>query len=180
MPFFPGPGLGGHCIPIDPFYLTWKAKEVGCPTRFIELAGEINTDMPRWVVDQVALALNSRAKALRGSKILVLGLAYKPNVDDSRESPAFELIERLLVLGAEVDYSDPHIPVAPKVRRYDLKMSSVDVSETALKKYDCVLIATHHDLFDWSLIADHASLVVDTRDAMRRFELTMGDRLVRA
>lgn len=180
MPFYPGPGLGGHCIPIDPFYLTWKAKEVGRPTKFIELAGEVNTDMPRWVVEQVGLALNQRNKSVRGSKVLVLGLAYKPDVDDSRESPAFELIEHLLDLGASVDYSDPHIPVAPKVRKHDLQMRSVDLTAQNLKKYDCVLVATHHAAFDWSVVAKHAALVVDTRDALRAFEGEMGDRLVRA
>jgi UDP-N-acetyl-D-glucosamine dehydrogenase len=180
MPFYPGPGLGGHCIPIDPFYLTWKAKEVGRPTRFIELAGEINTDMPRYVVERVALALNERGKPVRGSRVLVLGLAYKPDVDDTRESPSFELIEHLLDLGAQVEYSDPHVPVAPKVRRHDLKMASVTLTPENLKRYDCVLVSTHHAAFDWATVAKHAALVVDTRDALRAFERDMGSRLVRA
>jgi UDP-N-acetyl-D-glucosamine dehydrogenase len=180
MPFYPGPGLGGHCIPIDPFYLTWKAKEVGRPTRFIELAGEINTDMPRYVVERVALALNERGKPVRGSRVLVLGLAYKPDVDDTRESPWFELIEHLLDLGAQVEYSDPHVPVAPKVRRHDLKMASVTLTPENLKRYDCVLVSTHHAAFDWATVAKHAALVVDTRDALRAFERDMGERLVRA
>ncbi|MGP1309842.1 MAG: nucleotide sugar dehydrogenase [Phycisphaerales bacterium] len=180
MPFYPGPGLGGHCIPIDPFYLTWKAKEVGRPTKFIELAGEINTEMPEWVVERVALALNERGKPVRGSKVLVLGLSYKPDVDDTRESPSFELIEHLLDLGASVDYADPHVPVAPKVRKHDLQMKSVAITPENLKKYDCVLVSTHHAAFDWATIAKHAPLVVDTRDALRAFDAEMAGRLVRA
>jgi UDP-N-acetyl-D-glucosamine dehydrogenase len=180
MPFYPGPGLGGHCIPIDPFYLTWKAKEVGRPTKFIELAGEINTEMPEWVVERVALALNDRGKPVRGSKVLVLGLSYKPDVDDTRESPSFELIEHLLELGAQVDYSDPHVPVAPKVRRHDLQMKSVALTPENLSKYDCVLVSTHHAAFDWATIAKHSALVVDTRDALRAFDKEMAGRLVRA
>ncbi len=180
MPFYPGPGLGGHCIPIDPFYLTWKAKEVGRPTKFIELAGEVNTDMPAWVVGQVVLKLNDRGKPVRGSKVLVLGLAYKPNIDDCRESPSFELIERLRLLGADVDYSDPHIPVAPRVRKHDLRMKSVELTAERLGEFDCVLIATAHDNVDWQLIADRADLVVDTRDVMRPFAAEMGERLTRA
>lgn len=180
MPFYPGPGLGGHCIPIDPFYLTWKAKEVGRPTKFIELAGEINTEMPEWVVERVALALNERGKPVRGSKVLVLGLSYKPDVDDTRESPSFELIEHLLDLGASVDYADPHVPVAPKVRKHDLQMKSVAITPENLKKYDCVLVSTHHAAFDWATIAKHAPLVVDTRDALRAFDVEMQGRLVRA
>ena len=120
--FIPGPGLGGHCIPIDPFYLTWKAREVGKPTRFIELAGEVNHAMPDYVVQRTALALNDRGKSVKGSKVLVLGLAYKPDVDDVRESPSFELIEQLEELGAEVDYNDPHVPATHKMRHHDLKM----------------------------------------------------------
>ncbi len=180
MPFYPGPGLGGHCIPIDPFYLTWKAKEVGRPTKFIELAGEINTEMPEWVVERVGLALNDRGKSVRGSKVLVLGLSYKPDVDDTRESPSFELIEHLLDLGASVDYSDPHVPVAPKVRRHDIKLKSVAITPENLKKYDCVLVSTHHAAFDWATIAKHSALVVDTRDALRAYDKDMAGRLVRA
>jgi len=180
MPFYPGPGLGGHCIPIDPFYLTWKAKEVGKPTRLIELAGEINTTMPAWVVQQVMLSLNDLGKPVKGSKVLVLGLAYKPDVADSRESPAFELIEQLLELGAHVDYSDPHLPVAPKVRKHDLQMLSVTLTPDVLRTFDCVLVATNHSAFDWAMIAKHARLVVDTRDALRAFEAEMGPRLKRA
>src|SRR3954467_1570359 len=153
--FYPGPGLGGHCIPIDPFYLTWKAREVNQPTRFIELAGEINHQMPEYVVRKTGLALNDRGKAIKGSKILVLGLAYKPDVDDVRESPSFELIEHLEKLGAEVDYHDPHVPQTHKMRHHDLQMHSVEFSAQKLKTYDCVLIATHHAAYDWQLVADN-------------------------
>ncbi|MEX0777894.1 MAG: nucleotide sugar dehydrogenase [Phycisphaeraceae bacterium] len=167
QPFYPGPGLGGHCIPIDPFYLTWKAREVGQPTKFIELAGQVNHAMPDYVVQRTVLALNQHGKAVKGSRILVLGLAYKPDVDDLRESPSFELIEKLLALGAKVEYSDPHIPVAPAVRRHNLKMKSVPLSAQTLPQYDCVLIATHHKAFDWQCVADHSQLIVDTRNALR-------------
>jgi len=180
MPFYPGPGLGGHCIPIDPFYLAWKAKEVGKPTRFIELAGEINTEMPAYVVSRVALALNTAAKAVRGSRILVLGLAYKADVDDTRESPAFELIERLSAMGARVDYSDPHIPRTLRVRKHDLQLTSVALTAESLQSYDLVLLCTAHGAFDYDLIADHARLVVDTRNAFRRHAPRMLGRLFRA
>ncbi len=165
--FYPGPGLGGHCIPIDPFYLTWKAREVGMPTRFIELAGQVNHAMPDYVVQRTADALNLRSKAVRGSRILVLGLAYKPDVDDVRESPSFELIEKLRHRGAEVDYNDPHVPATHKMRNYDLEMQSVGLSPEALGGYDCVLIATNHAAYDWQMVADHATLIVDTRNAMK-------------
>src|SRR3954447_1372946 len=166
--FYPGPGLGGHCIPIDPFYLTWKAREVGLPTRFIELAGEVNRAMPDYVVQRTTLAMNNHGKAMKGSKILVLGLAYKPDVDDVRESPSFEIIEKLEHLGAEVDYHDPHVPATHKMRHYDLQMKSIDLSPGALKSYDCVLIATHHAAYDWQMIADNSVLIVDTRNATRQ------------
>ena len=166
--FYPGPGLGGHCIPIDPYYLTYKAREVGLPTRFIELAGEINHSMPQYVVEKVMLALNSRAKAVKGSRILVLGLAYKPDVDDVRESPSFELIEKLTDLGAAVDYNDPHVPATHHMRKYgDLGMKSVPINPQSMASYDCVLISTHHKAYDWQMIADHAVLIVDTRNALR-------------
>jgi UDP-N-acetyl-D-glucosamine dehydrogenase len=164
--FYPGPGLGGHCIPIDPFYLTWKAREVGHATRFIELAGEINRAMPDYVVSKVQLALNDAGKAVKGSKILVLGLAYKPDVDDVRESPSFELIEKLEHLGADVDYNDPHVARTHKMRRHDLHMESVPLSPSTIASYDCVLVATHHAAYDWQQIADHAKLIVDTRNAL--------------
>lgn len=165
--FYPGPGLGGHCIPIDPFYLTWKAREVGLPTRFIELAGEVNRSMPDYVVQRTALALNERGKAVKGSRILVLGLAYKPDVDDVRESPSFELIEKLEQLGATVDYHDPHVPQTHKMRHHDLHMKSVELTKQTLAGYDCVLVATHHAAYDWQMIADHARLIVDTRNALK-------------
>jgi UDP-N-acetyl-D-glucosamine dehydrogenase len=165
--FYPGPGLGGHCIPIDPFYLTWKAREVGHTTRFIELAGEVNRSMPDYVVGRVSLALNDRSKSVKGSKILVLGLAYKPDVDDVRESPSFELIEKLEHLGADVDYHDPHVPATHKMREHDLQMRSIEWSAAALARYDCVLVATHHAAYDWQQVADHAKLIVDTRNALR-------------
>ena len=164
--FYPGPGLGGHCIPIDPYYLTWKAREVGHVTRFIELAGEVNRHMPDFVVERTVLALNDRAKAVKGSRILILGLAYKPDVDDVRESPSFELIEKLEHLGAEVDYNDPHVPHTHKMRRHDLRMNSVLLTPESLRSYDCVLVATNHAAYDWQLVADHAQLVVDTRNAL--------------
>jgi len=168
QPFYPGPGLGGHCIPIDPFYLTWKAREVGHTTRFIELAGEVNRSMPDYVVQRTALALNDRGKAVKGSRILVLGLAYKPDVDDVRESPSFELIEKLAHLGAAIDYNDPHVPATHKMRAYDLQMRSVPLTKETLAGYDCVLVATNHAAYDWQLVADHAPLIVDTRNAMKR------------
>ena len=165
--FYPGPGLGGHCIPIDPFYLTWKAREVGQPTRFIELAGHVNHYMPDYVIQRTLLALNEDGQSVKGSKVLVLGLAYKPDVDDVRESPSFELIEGLLELGAEVDYHDPHVSATHKMRRHDLKMSSVELFPDKLETYDCVLIATHHSACDWDLIGKHARLIIDTRGVMR-------------
>jgi UDP-N-acetyl-D-glucosamine dehydrogenase len=166
-PFYPGPGLGGHCIPIDPYYLTWKARELGLPTRFIELAGEVNRSMPEYVVQRTVLALNDRGKAVKGCRVLVLGLAYKPDVDDVRESPSFALIEKLEALGAEVDYNDPHVPATHKMRRHDLNRVSVALSPQSLANYDAVLIATNHSVYDWQMIANHTKLIIDTRDAMR-------------
>tara|TARA_R110002111_G_scaffold42180_2_gene77794 strand:- start:324 stop:1634 length:1311 start_codon:yes stop_codon:yes gene_type:complete len=165
--FYPGPGLGGHCIPIDPYYLTWKAREVGQPTRFIELAGHVNHHMPDYVVQRTLLALNEEGKSVRGSKVLVMGLAYKPDVDDVRESPSFELIEQLADLGAQVEYHDPHVSATHKMRRHNLKMASVDISPETIAGYDCILIATHHTACDWDMIAGHAKLIVDTRGVMR-------------
>ena len=166
--FYPGPGLGGHCIPIDPYYLTWIARSYGIHTRFIELAGEINTAMPHHVVDRVISALNDRGRALRSSRVLVLGAAYKPNVDDCRESPAVELMELLQERGAEVAYNDPHVPVLPPLRGHTIRLESVPLSAELLAAQDCVLIATDHALYDWELIARHAPLLVDTRGATRR------------
>ena len=164
--FYPGPGLGGHCIPIDPFYLTWKAKEVGRPTRFIELAGEVNTRMPKYVINRLTEALNEDEKSIKGSNILVLGIAYKKNVDDNRETPAAEIIERLAGHGAIISYHDPHLPKFPEMRKYDLDLRSVALDEAALEKSDCVLIVTDHDDVDYELVGRKAGLVVDTRNAM--------------
>jgi len=167
MPFYPGPGLGGHCIPVDPYYLSWKAREYDFATRFIELAGEINHQMPDYVVQRTALALNSRGKPVKGAKILILGLAYKPDIDDVRESPSFELIEKLTHLGAAVAFNDPHVPATHRMRKYDLQLRSVPITAQSLHGYDCVVISTHHSAYDWQMIADHANLIIDTRGAMR-------------
>jgi UDP-N-acetyl-D-glucosamine dehydrogenase len=180
MPFYPGPGLGGHCIPIDPFYLTWKAREFGRPTRFIELAGEINTAMPHHVVERVAEALNERGQPVRGAKVLIIGLAYKADIDDTRESPSFELIELLRQRGAVVDYHDPHVPTALPVRKHELGMTSINLNPDAVAGYDAVLISTAHRSVDYSTLAAHARLVVDTRNALAAFAGQMGDRLVKA
>jgi len=168
MPFYPGPGLGGHCIPIDPFYLTWKAKEVGRSTRFIELAGEVNTAMPHYVVDRAQHALNDDRKSMKGSKVLVIGVAYKKNIDDSRESPSAEIIELLRDRGADVCYHDPHIPTYPSMRKYRIDLKSVALSPDVLRSMDCVLILTDHDAVDYGMLAENATLVVDTRNAMDR------------
>ncbi|MBC23300.1 MAG: UDP-N-acetyl-D-glucosamine dehydrogenase [Phycisphaerae bacterium] len=166
--FYPGPGLGGHCIPIDPFYLSWKAKEIGRHTHFIELAGEINTSMPLYVIDRLAEALNTQSKPIRGSRVLVMGIAYKPNVDDARESPAAEIMDLLAERGAIIEYHDPHLPTFPRMRNYDLDMKSVRLDENTVKSTDVVLIVTDHDAVDYDLIGEHASLIVDTRNAMSR------------
>lgn len=174
-PYSPGPGLGGHCIPIDPFYLTWKAKEYGINTRFIELAGEINHYMPHWVVQKVTDALNDHGKAIKGSRILVLGLAYKKNIDDSRESPAVEIMELLQAKGALIDYSDPHIPIFPKKRDHHFDLQSVPLNAQTLADYDCAVLATDHDGFDYELLQNQARLIVDTRG-----RLTRNDRIISA
>ncbi|PKL50513.1 MAG: nucleotide sugar dehydrogenase [Planctomycetes bacterium HGW-Planctomycetes-1] len=163
--FYPGPGLGGHCIPIDPFYLTWRARQFGMPTKFIELAGEINTAMPHYVVHRTMEALNGRKKSLKGSKVLVLGLAYKKDIDDVRESPSLELIELLRDKGALVDYNDPYIAETHKQRKYNLKMKSKPLSAAMLRGYDVVLISTDHSCYDYKMIVKNAKLVVDTRNA---------------
>ncbi len=163
--FYPGPGLGGHCIPIDPFYLTWKARQYGMATRFIELAGEINTNMPNYVITKTMEALNELKKSLKGSKVLVLGLAYKKDIDDLRESPSIELIERLRQKGAKVDYNDPYIPRTHKQRQHDLGMSSKKLSVKMLGGYDVVLISTDHSVYDYNWIVKNSQLVVDTRNA---------------
>ena len=167
--FYPGPGLGGHCIPIDPFYLTWKAREYDFSTKFIELAGEINTYMPYYVVEKVVGALNAQAKTIVRAKVLVLGLAYKKDIDDTRESPSLKLIELLAQKGAEVDYNDPYIPRTRKMRMYDLKKESVPLTKKTLRKYDCVVIATDHSCYDYGLIVKNASLVVDTRNVVNGY-----------
>jgi UDP-N-acetyl-D-glucosamine dehydrogenase len=167
-PFYPGPGLGGHCIPVDPFYLTWLARKHGMATRFIELAGEINTAMPAYVVSRVADALNEREKPVKGSKITLLGMAYKKDVDDPRESPGFVLMELLLEKGAFVQYNDPHIPVLPLMRNHPLpRLTSQELTSEYLQSQDCILIVTDHSAYDWTWIAEHAQLIVDTRNAMK-------------
>jgi len=163
--FYPGPGLGGHCIPIDPFYLTWKAREFGLHTRFIELAGEINTSMPSYVISKITDGLNEQGKSVKGAKVMVLGVAYKKNVDDMRESPSVELIEMLDELGAHVHYHDPYVPQLPKMRKYDLNMSSMELTAETIVEYDCILIATNHDGVDYELLND-AKLVVDSRGVL--------------
>ena len=162
-PYYPGPGLGGHCIPIDPFYLTWKAREYGLTTRFIELAGEVNTSMPKWVVAKVTDALNDMSLPVKGSKILVLGIAYKKNVDDMRESPSVELMQLLREKGAVIEYSDPYVPTFPNMRKYEFDLRSVDLTKDVVGSYDCVLLATDHDSFDYGMLENTAKLLVDTR-----------------
>ncbi|OGV33504.1 MAG: UDP-N-acetyl-D-glucosamine dehydrogenase [Lentisphaerae bacterium GWF2_45_14] len=167
MPFYPGPGLGGHCIPIDPFYLTWKAREFDCPTRFIELAGEINTNMPYYVVQQTLEAMNKRGIVMNGSKILLVGLAYKKNVDDLRESPSFKLWTLLEEKGAIVDYHDPYCPEVPRLREYPKYLGKKSVPISTAGEYDLVLIATAHDSMDYKDLAKNAKLIVDTRNAIK-------------
>jgi UDP-N-acetyl-D-glucosamine dehydrogenase len=163
--FYPGPGLGGHCIPIDPFYLTWKAREYGVTTRFIELAGEINSGMPAYVLGRLADALNRRGRALNGARVLVMGAAYKRDTDDPRESPALEILSMLLAKGADVRYSDPHLPTLPNVRRHSLGLASVPLDATTVAACDAVLLVTDHSAFDYATVFTHARLIVDTRNA---------------
>ena len=163
VPYYPGPGLGGHCIPIDPFYLTWKAREYGVHTRFIELAGEVNSAMPDYVISKVNAGLNALKKAINGSRVLVLGISYKKNVDDMRESPSVMLMEKLRDLGAEVAYSDPHVPIFPKMREHKFDLKSIALDHGTIASYDCVLIATDHDKFDYAHIKSAAKLIVDAR-----------------
>lgn len=169
VPYYPGPGLGGHCIPIDPFYLTWKAREYNVHTRFIELAGEINDAMPGYVLEKTLLALNSNKKAINGARVLVLGVAYKEDVDDMRESPSLELMERFISLGATVEYSDPHVPTIPKTRKSGqaTNLKHVPLSAAVLRGYDVVVLATAHSAFDYKMIQEHANLVIDTRGKYR-------------
>lgn len=167
VPYYPGPGIGGHCIPIDPFYLTWKAREFGLHTRFIELAGEINNAMPQWVVHKLVDALNERGKPINKCKILMLGLAYKKNVDDVRESPAIRLMEIIAKKGAIVSYSDPYLSVFPKMREHHFDLQNTPLNEETLKHHDAVVLTTAHDLFDYELIKEHANLIIDTRGIFR-------------
>jgi UDP-N-acetyl-D-glucosamine dehydrogenase len=175
-PYYPGPGLGGHCIPIDPFYLTWKAREYDLHTRFIELAGEVNTNMPRWVISKTMDALNNREKSLKGAKILMLGIAYKRNVDDMRESPAVVLMELLEEKGAIVHYTDPHVPVFPKMREHHFDLSSIDPTPQNISNYDVLLLATDHTKFDYAMFQQHAKLIIDTRGVY----LNPADNIVKA
>ena len=182
MPFYPGPGLGGHCIPIDPFYLTWKAREYELSTRFIELAGEINTAMPRYVVSRVASELDARrGMGLNGSSVLIVGLAYKKNVNDTRESPAFKLVDLLEQRGAHCDVHDPLVPVVPKMREHSnlAGRRSVHLTPDSVRAYDVVLIVTDHDLIDYNALAKSAKLIVDTRNVCARFGIT-GSNIVKA
>lgn len=174
VPYKPGPGLGGHCIPIDPFYLSWKVKEYGINTRFIELAGEINRGMPEWVVQKIADALNKHKKPLNGSRILVLGIGYKKNIDDSRESPAVEIMQLLKNKGAEVNYSDPYLPQFPQKREYHFDLHSVELSATNIASYDCLVLATDHDAYDYDLLLKHSQLIVDTRGRLPQQENVVG------
>lgn len=166
--FYPGPGLGGHCIPIDPFYLTWKAREYDISTRFIELAGEINTYQPYYVVQRTIEVLNENGKSIKGAKVLILGASYKKNIDDMRESPTLKLIEIFRDKGAVVDYSDPYVPKLPPTRKYKFDMESVVITSDSLARYDLVLLSTDHDSFDYQLIANNSRLIVDTRNAFER------------
>ena len=167
VPYYPGPGLGGHCIPIDPFYLTWKAREYGVNTRFIELAGEVNSSMPEYVLNKIVSGLNSQKKAINGSCILMLGIAYKKNIDDMRESPSVEIMQLVQDCGAEIHYSDPYVPVFPKMRRYRFDMESIDVTSDSIKGYDCIVVGTDHADFDYAMIRKNAKLIIDTRGIYR-------------
>lgn len=170
VPYYPGPGIGGHCIPIDPFYLTWKAREYGMHTRFIELAGEINSSMPKWVVNRIIDALNQHEKPLKNAKILVLGIAYKCDVDDMRESPSLHIMEILREKGALVAYSDPYVPHFPKMREHQFELSSEALTPDNISRFDCVILATQHKVFDYEMIAKHAHLIIDTRGGFRSLE----------
>jgi UDP-N-acetyl-D-glucosamine dehydrogenase len=180
MPFYPGPGLGGHCIPLDPFYLTWKAAEYGVWAKFIELAGEINTSMPRYVVARVAEAVNEDGKSIVGAKVLVLGLSYKADIDDDRESPSFELIELLQERGAVVSYCDPFVPLARKGRKHDLGLASVPCTPEEFGQYDAVLVSTAHSAFKDAALYANARLVIDTRNAVQLVDGAQRPRIVRA
>lgn len=167
VPYYPGPGLGGHCIPIDPFYLTWKAREYGVNTRFIELAGEVNSSMPEYVVNKVISGLNTHQKSINGSKVLMLGIAYKKNIDDMRESPSVEIMQLMEEVGADIAYSDPYVPTFPRMRRYSFDLSSVELTPEVIAEYDCVVVGTDHKDFDYDMIRQSAKLIVDTRGMYR-------------
>src|SRR5271157_3988452 len=173
--FYPGPGLGGHCIPIDPFYLTWKAKEYGIATRFIELAGEINSSMPDYVVGKVMLALNDAGKPVKGARILILGLAYKANVDDDRESPSYVIMELIEKGGGTVDYSDPYVPRLKKVRKFNFDKASVQLTAKKIKSYDAVVIVTNHANVNYKLVEKNAKLIIDTRNALKKIGIRHGN-----
>ncbi len=162
-PYYPGPGLGGHCIPIDPFYLTWKAREYGLHTRFIELAGEVNRNMPDWVIHKLIDTLNDQEKSLKGSKVLILGISYKKNIDDVRESPSVQMMEILRNKGAQLSYSDPYVPIFPPMREHKFDLKSVEINPQKISEFDCILLATDHDIFDYSMIKDNAKIIIDTR-----------------
>lgn len=176
VPYYPGPGLGGHCIPIDPFYLTWKAREYGLHTRFIELAGEINTSMPGYVVARTIEGLNNASKSVKGSRILILGVSYKKNVGDVRESPSTVIIEKLLALGARVEFSDPHVDECPTMRKHNISCTSVALDEETIAGYDCVILATDHDAFNYGDISNYANLIIDCRGKFKPKE----NRVIRA
>ncbi|MGE5400080.1 MAG: nucleotide sugar dehydrogenase [Ignavibacteriales bacterium] len=178
-PFYPGPGLGGHCIPIDPFYLTWKAREHEVNTKFIELAGEVNTYMPYYVVEKASEALNSIKKSLNGSKVLILGASYKKDIDDMRESPSLKLIEILREKGAEVRYNDPYIPKLPRTRKYSFDMTSVEISAEALREFDLVILSTDHSVYDYKFIGENAALILDSRNAFARHGI-INSKIVKA
>ncbi len=177
--FYPGPGLGGHCIPIDPFYLTWKAREFDINTKFIELAGEINTLMPYYVIEKTADALNKQRKSLNGSKVLILGASYKKDIDDMRESPSLKLIEILRERGCIVDYNDPYVPKLPKTRKYEYDMESVPLTKENIQTYDVLLLSTDHSNYDYQLIAGNAQLIVDTRNAFGKNGI-VNEKIVKA
>ena len=174
VPYYPGPGLGGHCIPIDPFYLTWKAREFGMHTRFIELAGEINSSMPDYVVSQTANSLNNHGKPLNGSNILILGISYKKNIDDLRESPSLDIIDLLIRKNALVNYCDPFFEILPTTRKFKFDLKGVELTKENLKIADAVILAADHDIFDYELIKKHSKLIIDTRG---RF--TASDNIIR-
>jgi UDP-N-acetyl-D-glucosamine dehydrogenase len=176
--FYPGPGLGGHCIPIDPFYFTWKSKEFDMSTKFIELAGEINTHMPYYIIEISIKALNVNKKSMNGAKILILGASYKKDIDDTRESPSLKLIELCLERGAIVDYNDPYIPILPKTRQYKFNLSSVDLTKENLSKYDLIILSTNHTVYDYKFIYDNSNLILDTRNAFNNFNSS--DKLFKA